>query len=104
MNLLLQATRNVKLGKWIYSYALEKYGNIPEMHHLEKVHHKIHDCANELIDLYKNGEVEKAREGLATMELIAGNLTTLLSVIKIKVNSDNDQNENGDFRSIKYKL
>lgn len=97
--------KECEVGQWIYSYALEKYGYIPEMHHLEKVHHKIHDCANELIDLYKNGEVEKAREGLATMELIAGNLTTLLSVVEVRVNSDNDQNENGisDQLSINYK-
>ncbi|MBE9464675.1 PAS domain S-box protein [Dyadobacter subterraneus] len=95
-----------EVGKWIYNHALEKYGDIPEMHDLEKVHHKIHDCANELINLYKNGEVEKAREGLTSMEFIAGNLTTLLSVVEVKVNSNNnDQNENGisDQVSVNYK-
>ncbi|MCF0054300.1 PAS domain S-box protein [Dyadobacter sp. CY356] len=95
-----------EVGKWIYNHALERYGYIPEMHDLEKVHHKIHDCANELLGLYRNGEVEKAREGLSSMELIAGNLTTLLSVIKVKVSSDNNllpENEDSDQLSINYK-
>jgi PAS domain S-box-containing protein len=77
-----------EVGKWIYSFALEKYGHIPEMHDLEKVHYKIHACANELIELYKKGEVEKAREGLTAMELITGNLVALLSFIEVKVKSD----------------
>lgn len=94
-----------EVGKWIYGYALEKYSDIPEMHDLEKVHHKIHDCANELIALYKNGEVEKAREGLSTMELIAGNLTTLLSVIEIKVQleEENQNEEISDRLTVNYK-
>ncbi|WP_159466952.1 PAS domain S-box protein [Dyadobacter sp. 3J3] len=98
--------KECEVGKWIYEYALENYGDIPEMQDLEKVHRKIHDCANELIHLYKNGEVEKAREGLTTMELIAGNLTTLLSVIEFKVKSGTeDQNTEGilDQLSINYK-
>ncbi|GLU54630.1 hypothetical protein Dfri01_40910 [Dyadobacter frigoris] len=98
--------RECEVGKWIYGYALEKYGNIPEMHDLEKVHYEIHDCANELITLYKNGEVEKAREGLTKMEQLAGNFTTLLSVIGIKVKSGtNDQNEEeiSDQLTVNYK-
>ncbi|MEO6685205.1 MAG: CZB domain-containing protein, partial [Dyadobacter sp.] len=98
--------KECEVERWIYEYALEKYGHIPEMQDLEKIHQKIHDCANELISLYKNGAVEKAREGLSTMELIAGNLITLLSVVEIKVKSGTEnQNEEevSDQLTVNYK-
>ncbi|MEO5995369.1 MAG: PAS domain S-box protein [Chitinophagaceae bacterium] len=87
--------RECALGKWIYGHALENYGHIPEMGELEKVHATIHTYANELVSIYKNGEVDKAREGLSGMELISDNLATLLSVteMKIKAGKQYDQHE-----------
>lgn len=79
--------RACAVGQWIYDYALEKYGDIPEMQDLERVHEKLHQYAFELVRLYKQGEIEKAREGLATMELISSNLMTLLSVVELKLKS-----------------
>ena len=85
--------KDCAVGKWVYNFALAKYGHISEMHDLEKVHQKLHIYALELVGLYKNGDVEKAREGLATIELIASNLTTLLSVIQLKVKSETRNGE-----------
>ena len=73
------------VGKWIYSDALQDYGHIPEMHELEKVHAEIHTSARHLIQLYKDGNVEKARSGLETMEKIADHLIQLLSVVEDKL-------------------
>ena len=88
--------RECAVGKWIYNYALEKYGHVPEMRDLEKIHHNLHIYAFELINLYKNGEIGKAREGLGTIELIAGNLTTLLSIIELKIKAENRQEDEDD--------
>ena len=41
---LVTSHTECEVGKWIYSYALEKFGHLPEMHDLEKIHHKIHEC------------------------------------------------------------
>ncbi|MEO6903373.1 MAG: PAS domain-containing protein [Bacteroidia bacterium] len=74
-----------ELGKWIYDHSLKKYGHIPEMHDLEKVHTAIHKSAREIITLFKNGNVEDAREGLSNIEQIADQLITLLNIIEVKL-------------------
>jgi PAS domain S-box-containing protein len=79
------------LGKWIYGHALEKYGHIPEMHDLEKIHFKIHECARNLVGLYTAGEVDAARAGLPNMEIIADNVVALISVIELKIESEQQQ-------------
>jgi len=80
------------VGQWIYTYGLGKYGHIPEMHDLERVHRQMHTYAATLISLYKNDEAEKAREGLHTIELMAANLLTLLSLVELKVKSGYREN------------
>lgn len=93
-----------ELGQWIYNDALERYGHIPEMLELERVHQKIHVSAGELVDLYKKGEIEKARDGLTTMEIIAGNLMTLLSVIEVKLKAEQtDEKQMSEQISVNYK-
>lgn len=79
-----------EVGQWIYGHALEKFGHIPEMQELEKVHKKLHIYTSELVDLYKKGKIENAREGLGTIELIASNLTALLSITELKAKSGNE--------------
>ncbi|KAA6432787.1 PAS domain S-box protein [Dyadobacter flavalbus] len=76
------------LGQWIYNHALHVYGHLPEMQEIERVHFKIHESANALIDLYKNGFAEEAREGLPAMELIAENLSSLLSIVEAKIKTE----------------
>ncbi|GGB77749.1 PAS domain S-box protein [Dyadobacter sediminis] len=73
------------LGQWIYNHALHAYGHLPEMQELERVHLQIHETANVLINLYKNGLAEEAREGLPEMELVAEKLASLLSIVENKV-------------------
>ena len=86
---LLTNHQECAVGKWISEYALENYGHIPEMNDLEKIHEKLHDYALNLVKLYKSGDIEKSREGLGTIELIAGNFTILLSIIELKVKYGN---------------
>ncbi len=95
------------VGKWIYGHALEKYGHLTEMQELEQVHAKIHTVARDLVKLYEAGEVEAAREGLPSLELIADNLVALLSVIELKINTEHpgvdDDNSSHELLSINYK-
>ena len=73
------------VGKWIYGHALERYGNIPEMAELERVHASIHEAARELLALYHEGQQEEARQGLGKVNAIADELIRLLSLIEKKV-------------------
>lgn len=70
------------VGKWIYNFALAEYGHIPEMVELEKVHADIHAIARQLVDLYKSGNVEKAKKGLQNMEDVADQLVALLTSVE----------------------
>ncbi|MCF2444848.1 PAS domain S-box protein [Dyadobacter sp. CY345] len=92
-----------EVGKWIYGHALEKYGHIPEMQELEKVHQKLHVHASDLVELFKSGKIEKAREGLGSIELIANSLTALLSITELKVKSGNEPNPAWDHLINSYK-
>lgn len=87
------------VGKWIYSHALQVYGHLPEMQELEKVHAEIHSSARKLVDEYKEGKVEKARQGLTDMEKVADHLVQLLGVVEAKIAanapSDNKKNYQG---------
>lgn len=73
------------VGKWIYGHALTEYGHVSEMHELEKIHAEIHIKARELLELYKDGQLEKARMGLESMEKVADTLVRLLGIIEIKL-------------------
>lgn len=79
------------VGKWIYKFALEQYGHIPEMIQLERVHAEIHSTARNLVDLYKRGEVDEAKRGLQKMEDVADHLVTLLSKVESLVDSQENK-------------
>ncbi|HET7896066.1 MAG TPA: PAS domain S-box protein, partial [Flavisolibacter sp.] len=72
------------VGKWIYSRGLNAYGDIAEMQQLEEVHRQLHAEAARLVYWYKEGEVEKARNGLPAVESMAGNVDHLLLTIESK--------------------
>lgn len=78
--------RACAVGKWIYDYALQAYGYIPEMQELEIIHKELHHTAKGLVTLYNSGNVIEAREGMPSIEKIAENLISTLSTVEKKVN------------------
>ena len=76
------------VGKWIYEHALTTYIDLPELIELEKVHERIHNVARELLNLYKNGKVEEARNGLNKMECVAEELILMLHKVESKISED----------------
>lgn len=85
------------LGKWLYGHALKDYGHIPEMLDLEKVHSEIHEVASALLNLYKGGQIEEARDGYKEIEVIAASLTSILSVVEEKLKTENIRLPKTDF-------
>ena len=84
-------------GKWINEHALTTYIDLPEILELEKVHESIHSVARELLNLYKNGRVEEARNGLNKMESVAEELILMLHKVESKISTDKiKQMANGD--------
>lgn len=89
------------VGKWIYGYALEAYGHLPEMIELEKVHAEIHQYAKTLIDLYKAGKPVEAKNGLSNIEDIADKLVALLCAVESKVGDSSPEKNRGSAEHIK---
>lgn len=73
------------VGQWIYNFALDAYGHVPEMKQLEQVHKKLHEQARQLIASYRSGDVLQARDGFQAVEITASKLTALLDVVESKV-------------------
>lgn len=57
------------LGTWIYSEGLKDYGDIAEVHALEKVHEQFHNLVREIVRLRNANELSQAEEKL--LELTA---------------------------------
>lgn len=77
----LVSPRENILGQWLYSSALQKYSFIPEIRELEKLNLSIITKATSLINLYKRGLIDEARNGLAILDLDEAELLKLLKVI-----------------------
>ena len=84
------------VGKWIYEHALTTYIDLPELIELEKVHERIHSVARELLNLYKKGNVEEARNGLNNMESVAEELIMMLHKVESKISADKVKQQAND--------
>lgn len=72
-------------GQWITDKALPDYGHLPETRELDRVHVRMHQVANRLMDLHQNGQKEEAITGLAEMSTIADHITNLLRTMEQKL-------------------
>lgn len=74
-----------ELGKWLYSEGMAKYGTMPEMQELEKVHTELHSIIKKVIFLKYSGDISDAEQELAKMEPISMKIVDLLYTIEHKI-------------------
>lgn len=81
-----QATshRDCDLGKWLYSDGLAKYGQVPEIKTLEKVHETLHKTVKSIMDLKTAGKVADAEREFQKIDGISKQIVDLLSAIETK--------------------
>ncbi|WP_026462242.1 CZB domain-containing protein [Adhaeribacter aquaticus] len=80
----LLSPRDNALGQWLYTSALNKYSYIPEIRELERLNVHVTRQAQDLVNLYKRGKIEEARNGLGNLDFTEEELTRLISVIQTK--------------------
>jgi methyl-accepting chemotaxis protein len=51
-----------RLGKWLYSEGMPKYGHMQEMKDLEKVHKQLHEATTKTVRLKNEGKTQEANE------------------------------------------
>ena len=56
------------LGKWLYSSGIKKYGEMPEMQELEKVHIELHSTVKNILSLKQSGNIASEKEDLDKLD------------------------------------
>ncbi|GAA4354343.1 hypothetical protein GCM10023185_16050 [Hymenobacter saemangeumensis] len=76
------------LGQWINTVALPQFGHLPETQQLDQVHRRVHQVANQLMDLHQAGQSEQALRGLSTITPITDEVLQLINAIEQKVREE----------------
>ncbi|MBX0290793.1 CZB domain-containing protein [Hymenobacter sp. HSC-4F20] len=72
-------------GQWIATQVLPQYGHLPESRELDRLHIRIHQIANRLMDLHQRGQQEEAIAGLAEINVLADHITVLMRTLEEKL-------------------
>jgi len=82
-----QATSHVAcdLGKWLYSEGMKKYGIMPEIQELEKIHVALHSTVKNIISLKQSGNIFDEKEELEKLDKILRKIMFLLVDIEQKL-------------------
>ena len=67
-----------ELGAWIYSDGMSKYGKMPEMQELEKIHKEMHLVAQRIIKMNRSGSVPDLEQEITKIENLSQKLYSLL--------------------------
>jgi methyl-accepting chemotaxis protein len=73
------------VGKWLYSVGLKKYGAMPELQELEKVHVELHATVKNIVLLKKAGNLLAEEEEMEKLDKILRKTMFLLVDIEEKV-------------------
>jgi len=71
--------RDCDLGKWLYSEGISRYGHLPEMQELERIHAELHDTVRRVVQLHRSGQKDSANRELMKIEPISQRIIQLLT-------------------------
>ena len=70
------------LGIWIYSDGMTKYGKMPEMQDLEKIHKEMHLVVERVMKMKQSGSNTAIEQELEKIEHLSQRLYSLLIIIE----------------------
>jgi len=70
------------LGTWIYSDGMTKYGKMPEMQDLEKIHKEMHLVVERVMKMKQSGSISAIEQELEKIEHLSQRLYSLLIIIE----------------------
>lgn len=73
------------VGKWLYSEGMKKYGTMPEMQELEKIHVELHSTVKNIISLKQSGNISAEKEKFEDLDKILRKIMFLLVKIEQKL-------------------
>jgi len=73
------------VGKWLYSVGMKKYGTMPEIQELEKIHVELHATVKNIIMLKQSGKILDQEEESVKLDKILRKIMFLLVDIEEKL-------------------
>ena len=73
------------VGKWLYSVGMKKYGEMPEMQELEKIHVELHSTVKKIMMLKQSGEILDQEEESVKLDRILRKIMLLIVDIEEKL-------------------
>ena len=73
------------VGKWLYSIGLKKYGTLPEVQELEKVHVELHSTVKNILSLKRAGKILAEKDEREKLDKILRDIMFLLVDIEQKL-------------------
>jgi methyl-accepting chemotaxis protein len=73
------------VGKWLYSAGMKKYGDMPEMQELEKIHVELHSTVKRIIMLKRSRKILDQEEEFDKLDKILRKIMLLLVDIEEKL-------------------
>ncbi len=77
--------RDCVLGKWYYGGALERFGELAEMHELEEPHAEMHQLISRVVELKEAGRITEAEEAYARVQPLSERIVELLDALQERV-------------------
>ncbi|OGS66690.1 MAG: hypothetical protein A2Z87_06310 [Gallionellales bacterium GWA2_54_124] len=77
--------RDCKLGQWLYSEGMNKYGNLPVMNTLEHDHMCMHDNVRKVVESMQSGDRTQAAVASREVELLSGKVVEYLFDVEKRV-------------------
>src|SRR5579864_3277153 len=73
------------LGKWLYSSGLNNYGNLAEIHSVEKTHQEFHALVARVLGLKEQGNQAEAEHAFTQLDPLSTKIIALLTDLEKKV-------------------
>ncbi len=73
------------LGKWLYSIGLKNYGNLAEMHSVEKTHKEFHALVAKVLGFKEQGNQAEAEQAFSQLGQLSTKIVALLTDLEKKV-------------------
>ena len=79
--------RDCDLGKWMYAEGLSKYGSLPSMQELERVHTELHGYVKDIVVLKNAGDLPGAQNKFESLSTTSSRIIKLLDQLETQVKS-----------------
>ena len=77
------------LGRWLYAEGVAKYGTMPQMQELEKVHAELHAAIRKVVQLKISGNSQAAELELSKLKQVSNRVVELILDVEKKLEAVN---------------